>query len=266
MRRWSLSCLAAILVACTSSPASVAPTPSSTQSVGVADDPRGPVGGEGPSAGGEPGDGKSAAATVEEPPSSEPVQAEPGEVWRFTTLVTGGPEPLVGANGYYELVLDGEAVVVRKVGERGTPVFSPERVMQGTGVLALTEDPAWPSARTGEVTVTLTNASSKITMGLSVWVMGDELHGVWTHPHAASEALMGRAWGLLQGTRGRGEPAELVDGKRAPCSVCVEAFWNCEGMGSDACNSGNLEREACARQMKAARKKSAEVPRGCGEL
>jgi hypothetical protein len=202
-------------------------------------------------------------------PTEAPVassQAEAREVWRFTTLVTGGPEPLIGANGYYELVLEGDEVTIRKVGVRGTPQLPAERVMEGSGKLALTEAPAWPAAWSGTITVTLADAKSKQRMSLSLAVIGDALHGTWVHPDEKSEAgKIGRAWGLLEGVRGAGEPLNLVDGERAPCSICHQAFFVCEGMGSGACNSSNAAIAACDRRLRVARKQSATVPLGCGD-
>lgn len=199
-------------------------------------------------------------------PAAEPPAPAPSpEVWRFTTLVTGGPASLVGANGYYELELDGDQATVRKVGERGTPELPPARVMTGTGRLALTDDARWPAARVGTVAVVLASATTKVPITLSVWVMGDELHGTWVHPGRKGEAKLGRAWGLLQGARGRGAPSELTDGERAPCEVCHRAFFVCEGMGTGACNSSNVAIDRCDARLAAARERAAEVPRGCGD-
>ncbi len=202
---------------------------------------------------------------VETPPPVEPASSEPREeIWRFTTLVTGGPESLIGANGYYELVLVGDQASVRKTGERGTPQLPAERVMEGSGPLALVEDPMWPSARSGTLTVTLANESSKIRMSLSVWLLGDELHGSWIHPdNKLEEWMIGRAWGLLEGKRDSA-PTQLDDGERTPCWICNEAYWNCEGAGTGGCNSSNSAIDECDERVGAAKNGSADVPRGCG--
>lgn len=201
-------------------------------------------------------------------PAEAPVAAADGsaELWRFTTLVTGGPGPLIGANGYYELAIADDRATVRKIGVRGTPRLAEDRVMEGSGELVLAETPAWPAAWSGTVTVTLADARSKQRMTLSLAVIGDELHGTWLHPEErGAEGKIGRAWGLLAGARGAGEPLELVDGERAPCSVCNDAFFVCEGAGAGSCNSSNLAIDACARRLRDARKRAAEVPRGCGD-
>lgn len=236
---------------------------SSTQSPPV--DPEPPLarpGATSPAAPAEP-DGPAEAPA----PAPAPVApAASAEIWRFTTLVTGGPEPLIGANGYYELVLDGERVTVRKVGVRGTPRLPADRVMEGSGKLALAETPAWPLAWSGTVTVTLADAKSKQRLTLSLAGIGDQLHGTWLHPEdRGGEGKIGRAWGLLEGVRGAGEPLDLVDGERAPCAICHQAFFVCEGAGSGACNSSNAAIAACDRRLRDARKRAAEVPRGCGD-
>ncbi|MCH9688678.1 MAG: hypothetical protein K0V04_45020 [Deltaproteobacteria bacterium] len=63
--------------------------------------------------------GSSVESGVEPASSPSAAEAEPAIAWRLTTVVTGGPQPLVGANGYYELVLEGERATLRKVGVRG---------------------------------------------------------------------------------------------------------------------------------------------------
>ena len=202
----------------------------------------------------------------EAPPTAQvaPAQAGSPEIWRFTTLVTGGPETLVGANGYYEIVLDGDKATVRKVGVRGTPQLPAERVAEGSGTLTLAADPAWPAARSGTLTITLVEPKAKQQMALSFWVLGDQMHGTWFHPDARGEKFA-RAWGLLEGMRERGEPLALVDGERAPCQACTYAFFNCEGSGPGSCNQSNVAIDECNSRLRTAKKKSAEVPRGCGD-
>ncbi len=130
----------------------------------------------------------------------------------------------------------------------------------------LEDDPAWHGARTGSVMVTLARGERSRRISLQLWTMGDELHGVWVHPDGKAEAwMMGRAWGLLSGTRGLGEPVPLVDGEAAPCMVCTEAFYTCGGQGPESCNSSMMAIDACAERLARARRASAPVPRGCGD-
>lgn len=205
--------------------------------------------------------------------SSEPAETPPEdpaatvEVWRFTTLVTGGPESLIGANGYYELHRDGEQVTVRKVGQRGTPSFAPEKVSEGTGTLALAADPEWPEAERGSVSVTLQNGGKGRALELELWLLDDELHGSWVEPHKkkTSKPTIGRAWGLLQGELGAGEPLTVKNGERTPCRYCSRAFYNCEGMGEGGCNSSDEGITQCSARMERAQKTKRPVPRGCGD-
>lgn len=201
---------------------------------------------------------------VAEPVALAPVES--GDIWRFTTLVTEGPKGLIGANGYYELVLDGDKATVRKIGVRGTPQLPAERVMEGSGTLVLAQEPSWPAARSGTVTVTLASAKAKTPISLTVWVLDDRLYGWWTQPSGKADAgETGRALGLLQGVRGRGEPVDLVDGEQAPCAVCYQAFFRCEGAGLGACNSSNTAIDACEQRMRSAKKRATALPLGCGD-
>jgi hypothetical protein len=201
-------------------------------------------------------------ATAETPaPATTP---EPvGERWTFTTLVSGGPAALVGANGYYELIVDGEQVRVRKIGERGTPQFDEAHVLEGTGTLTLASDPLWPGVKEGSLSLKLTNASTERTIDLQLWFLGTELHGNWTF--GTGSANPGNVRGLLAGERDGTAGRDVLNGNGSPCWVCVQAFWDCEGMGVGACNSSNLAVEACDERVAKARAKGKALPRGCGE-
>ena len=196
--------------------------------------------------------------------ASEPAEAPAGTTWRLTTLVTGGPEPLVGANGYYELALDGERATLRKVGEAGTPRYEAGAVLEGSGTLSLSVDPAWPSAKAGTLSVTLQRGDVRRPITLRVRILGDAMEGTWSFPAGPDDPPVGRAWGLIAGMRGSGDPITLTNGDEAACDVCVAAYYNCEGMGVGACNSSAIATDECdARMSKARRSSSAEPPRGC---
>lgn len=197
-------------------------------------------------------------------PADAPAEAPAEPTWRLTTLVTGGPESLIGANGYYELSLDGERATLRKVGEAGTPRYEAGAVLEGSGTLSLAADPAWPSAMSGTLSVILQRGDVRRPITLRVRVLGDEMDGTWSFPSGPGGPPVGRAWGLIAGVRGRGEPIVLTDGDRAACDVCVEAYYNCGGMGVGGCNSSEVAADECdARMAKARRSSSAEPPRGC---
>ena len=88
--------------------------------------------------------------------------------------------------------------------------------------------------------------------------------GTWSFPAGPDDPPVGRAWGLIAGMRGSGDPITLTNGDEAACDVCVAAYYNCEGMGVGACNSSAIATDECdARMSKARRSSSAEPPRGC---
>ncbi|MFV8751026.1 hypothetical protein ACNOYE_10815 [Nannocystaceae bacterium ST9] len=208
-------------------------------------------------------------ASVREPtrePEPEPAPATaPAQRWRFTTLVTGGPEPLIGSNGYYELELDGEQATLRKVGQTGTPSFAAAEVLSGAGTAKPGEVDAWPSATRRSLAITLAGGEAERELELDLWLIGDELHGVWWFPDPKAETL-GRAWGLVVGAREFGDPIELHGGDDAACMTCVQAFWNCEGMSFEpTCNSANQATSECDDRMAEARAAGRPIPRGCGD-
>jgi predicted dienelactone hydrolase len=88
-------------------------------------------------------------------------------------------------------------VTVRKVGQRGTPRFADELVLEGSSTLALAPDRAWPRARSGTVVVTLASRTAKHELALDLWFSEDELHA------RAPAPLVPGAGGLARCTRGR---------------------------------------------------------------
>jgi hypothetical protein len=209
---------------------------------------------------------------VEQEPT--PVEAPPADVqtWRFTTLVTGGTEAfdrLIGTNGYYELVVEGEQATVRKVGQKGTPVFADEEIQTGMGTLVSAANSEWPAAArwTLEVELASGGTDEKRPLVFDLWFFADELHGSWAAPNSKDDAHVGDTWGLVQGRRDAGEPLEIRDGAHAPCMICARAFWNCDGLSFDepACNSAEMSWSKCEARLEKALEGAAEVPRGCDD-
>jgi hypothetical protein len=219
------------------------------------------------------------ASTVESRPASEvvleeqgaaPSVEEPAPTWRFTTLVTGGTEAferMIGTNGYYELVLEGETATVRKVGQKGTPVFADDEIQTGVGVLVTATNSEWPAAERRTLDVELSDGKTHRHLVFDLWFFDDEIHGTWAAPNLQDDAHVGDTWGLVQGRRDAGDPLEVSNGASAPCMVCARAFWNCEGRSFDepACNSAATSWSKCEARLEKARKSPAELPRGCDD-
>ena len=197
-------------------------------------------------------------ATWAAPSPSDPV------VWRFSTLTTGGPVPLSRDNGYYELTLEGDRAVVTKVGHGDTPLFGRDKVLTGSAAFVTEPAPQWPAASAATVSAVLEGDGVSQAMQFHFWWLEGELHGTWAVPDPSGERI-GLTWGLLAGRRNAGEPLELRNGESAPCSVCTDAFFTCEGMGSEGCNSGAISLADCEERMDAARAEAKPVPRGCGD-
>ncbi len=192
--------------------------------------------------------------------------------WTFTTLVTGGSEALIGANGYYTLEREGDTWTVRKMGERGTPEFPPHRVLEASATASPQPSASWPDAQEVELDVVLTNDSATRPMQLRLMWLDDELHGTWFFPHERHERQpedpsVGRLWGLLRGQRGDAAPAALRDGADTPCNLCVQAFYSCEGTAwqEPGCNSASMADDACQARISTATRDARPVPRGCGD-
>lgn len=218
-----------------------------------------------PLAGREPTPEPAEPEPAEPSPVEPPVDAPSVERWRFTTLVTGGPEPLIGSNGFYELELEleGDRVALRKVGQTGTPSFAASEVLSGAGTAQPIASEVWPGAERRTLAITLGSGEAARELGLDLWRIGDELHGVWWFPDPKAEKL-GRAWGLVVGRREFGDPIELRNGDDAACMTCVQAVWNCDGVSFEpACNSANQAASACERRLAKARANNDPLPRGC---
>jgi hypothetical protein len=213
-------------------------------------------------------------ATIDEP--GDPIDQQPApapEIWRLTSLVTGGAEgfeKLLGANGFYELEIVGDTATLRKVGQKGTPRFPDAEILTGSATLAIASNTEWPAATRHTLEVDLSDLSGKgktRRIALDLWFLGDEVHGTFAVPNDGHEGKVGDSWGLVQGRRGAGEPLVIENGANTPCMVCVRAFFNCDSGFFDevACNSADSSRYECEQKLARARAAAAEIPRGCGD-
>lgn len=217
------------------------------------------------------------AAPAEPAPASEPDEIEQPsapapERWRFTTLVTGATpayESLIGANGFYELSIDGDTAMVVRIGQTGTPQLAEAKRSTGSGPLVEADNGEWPSARRRTLEVELIAAEDRRLLIFDLWFLADEVHGSWAAPNPKDDSRVGNSWGLVQGRKASDEqpPLELENGADAPCMVCVRAFWNCDGIDFEqpACNSASSARARCTKQVAQAKAGGGEVPRGCGD-
>jgi hypothetical protein len=208
----------------------------------------------------------------------EPVEPEPVEPqattqrWQFTTLVTGAApthDALIGANGFYELEIDGETATIRKIGQTGTPQLPADKQLTGTGTLREANNAEWPSAQRWTLEVELANDNTaRRVLVFDLWFFADELHGTWAAPNEHDDSRVGSTWGLVQGLQRSGDPLELTRGDDAACMVCVRAFWNCDGSSFEepACNSADSARTDCDERLEQARTRGDELPRGCGDF
>jgi hypothetical protein len=217
----------------------------------------------------------SAAATPtpnSDAPDPAPEQPTPTtkQTWRFTSLVTGaaeGFENLLGANGFYELEIEGDAATLRKVGQKGTPRLPDAEILSGSGTLVNAGNEQWPAATRRSLDIELSGNGSTRRLVLDLWFVANELHGTWAAPNDKREGKVGDSWGLVQGRPELGEPIILENGANTPCMVCARAFFNCDtGLFDEpGCNAADASWSACEQKLERARASGSELPRGCGD-
>lgn len=192
------------------------------------------------------------------------------QTWRFTSLVTGGAEGfenLIGANGYYELELDGDAATLRKVGQKGTPRLPDAEILTGSATLVTADNSQWPAATRRSLDVQISGNGSTRRLVFDLWFVANELHGTWAARSDKHEGKVGDSWGLVQGQPGVGDPIVLGNGASTPCMVCARAFFNCDTGFFDepGCNAADSSWSACDEKLEHARTTGSELPRGCGD-
>lgn len=176
----------------------------------------------------------------------------------MTTWVYEGARGMVGINGYYTLTIspvkDQLLVELVKTGYTGT-TYSKKKILRGSTRLSGSVPEA--SEPHLELAITLRNeVGDEQPMQLSLWKVGDEVHGTWEYTSKrhtrlvevidGEEIRVAKVYGALIARRGlKGPRIEITSATKVACPVCCDLELRCGVSGPRGCNSSMSCHSGC---------------------